>query len=233
MKTSERKARSRLLRRVLAILETDLGRRRRRRRPDPLETLLHAVLAGDGNDLLAAKILEKLRGGLVDWNEFRVTTPRGIEEFISPLPEAAEKALTVKRILQKLFRERHSLTLNHFRRYGQTRLWEELAGFGGLTDAVKARVLLKAFDVNVLPVTADIERVTKRVGLIESYLTRDKVGEAITEILPPKRVYSFYHLMSEHAELVCTVRNYECAKCVLVEVCARGSSPKDKQGEEK
>ena len=231
MKTSVRKTRSRLLRRVLAALEADLGRRRRR--PDPLETLLHSVLAGDGNDLLAAKILEKLREGLVDWNEFRVTTPRGIEEMISPLPDASEKALIVKRILQKLFRERHSLTLNHFRRYGQARLWEELAGFGGLTQPMKARVLLKVFDINVLPVTADIERLTKRLGLIEHYLTRDKVAEAITEILPPKRVYSFYHLMSEHAELVCRARSYDCVACALVDVCARGNSVKDKQGEAK
>ena len=233
MKTSERKARSRLLRRVLAILERDLGRRRRRRRPDPLETLLHAVLSGDGNDLLAAKTLERLREDLVDWNEFRVTTPRGIEELIAPLPDAAEKALIVKRILQKLFLERHSLTLSHFKRWGQTRLGDELGSFGGLSQPMKARVLLKAFDFNVLPVTADIERLTKRIGLIESYLTRDKVGEAINGILPPKRIYSFYHLMSEHAELDCTPRNYECTQCVLVGVCERGKGVKGKQGDEK
>ena len=233
MKTSVKKARSRLLRRVLAVLEADLGRRRRRRRPDPLETLLHAVLAGDGNDLLAAKILERLREDLVDWNEFRVTTPRGIEELISPLPDAPEKALAVKRILQKLFRERHSLTLNHFKRYGQARLWEELANFGGLTQPMKARLLLKAFDVNVLPLTTDVERLAKRIGLIEHYLTRDKVGEAISEILPPKRIYSFYHLMSEHAELTCTARGYDCMTCVLTDLCARGKSVKDKKGEAK
>ncbi|KPJ55813.1 MAG: hypothetical protein AMS16_03590 [Planctomycetes bacterium DG_58] len=232
MKTSERKTRSRLLRRVLAILERHLGRRRRRRRPDPLETLLHAVLAGDGNDLLAAKKLEELREELVDWNEFRVTTPRGIEELIAPLPDAAEKALLLKRILQKLFLERHSLTLAHFKRFGQTRLWEELDTFGGLTQPMKARVLLKAFDFNVLPVTADIERLTKRVGLIDNYLTRDKVAEALGEILPPKRIYSFYHLMSEHAEFVCTSRNYDCTQCVLIEVCDRGTSVTEKQGEE-
>ena len=231
MKTSVRKARSRLLRRVLAILEKHLGRRRRRRRPDPLETLLHAVMADTGNDLLAAKIMDDLREDLVDWNEFRVTTPRGIEELIHALPNAAEKAFILKRILQKLFLERHSLDLNHFKRYGQTRLWRELDGFGALTQAMKARVLLKAFDFNVLPVTDEIERLTKRIGLIESYLTTDKVGNAIGEVLPPKRVYSFYHLMSEHAETVCTSRNYVCGECVLAEVCARGRSVMDKEGE--
>lgn len=232
MKTSERKARSRLLRQTLAILEKQLGRRRRRRRPDALETLLHSVLAGNGSDLLAARILEKLHQELVDWNELRVTTPRDIEELISPLSDAADKALILRRILHKLFRERHSLSLGHFKRFGQDRLSQDLDELGGLTEPMRARILLKAFDVNVLPMTEDIERITKRLGLIENYLTSDKVKEAIEEILPPKRVYSFFHLMSEHAESVCTARNYVCTTCILTSVCARGKSVTDKQGEQ-
>lgn len=232
MKTSERKSRSRLLRRVLSLLERKLGRRRRRRRPDPLETVLHAVLAGDGNDLAAMTIIQRLREDLVDWNELRVTTPRAIEELISSLPDAAEKAHLVKRVLRKLFLEHHSLSLNHLKRYGQARIWAELEAFGGMTAPMKARVLLKAFDFNVLPVTSDIERLTKRLGLVESYLTRDKVEEGIAEILPPKRIYSFYHLMSEQAETVCTLRNYACTECVLVGLCARGRSVKDRKGDQ-
>ena len=38
--------------------------------------------------------------------------------------------------------------------------------FGGLSQTVKARMMLKAFDINVLPMTADIERVVKRLGII-------------------------------------------------------------------
>jgi endonuclease III len=229
VKTTERKTRSRLLRQVLGILEKARGRRRRRRRPDALETLLHSVLAGNGNDLLAAKILEKLHLELVDWNELRVTTPRDIEEMIAPLPDAAEKALILRRILHKLFRERHSLSLGHFKRFGQERLSQDLDELGGLNPAMRDRILLKAFDVNVLPLTEDIERVTKRLGLIESYLTSDKVKEAIEEILPPKRVYSFYHLMSEHAETVCSARNYVCATCILASVCVRSKSGEPKR----
>lgn len=232
MKTSERKARSRHLRQVLAVLEKQLGRRRRRRRPDALETLLHSVLAGNGSDGLAARILEKLHLELVDWNELRVTSPREIEELISPLGDAAEKALLIRRILHKLFRERHSLSLGHFKRFGQERLSQDLDELGGLTEPMKARILLKAFDVNVLPMTEDIERLTKRLGLIESYLTAGKVKEAVEEILPPKRVYSFYHLMSEHAETVCSARNYVCTTCVLASVCARGKGVTDKQCEQ-
>jgi endonuclease-3 len=214
------------LRQALGILEKKLGRRRRRRPPDPLETLMVSVLAGDGNDLLAAEILEKLRAELVDWNELRVSTGREIEELIVPLSDAVEKALALKRILQKLFVERHTLNLSHFQRFGRERLDKELDAFGGLWTTVKARMMLKAFDINVLPMTADIERVVKRLGLVDSYLTTDKVAEELSEVLPPKRVYSFYHLASEHAEKVCTVRNYDCTKCLLVAVCERGRSSK-------
>ena len=54
-------------------------------------------------------------------------------------------------------------------------------------------------------------------------------AEEIIEVLPPKRVYSFYHLMSEHAEKVCKARNYECTKCMLVSVCVRGQKPGDEK----
>jgi endonuclease III len=226
VKTSVRKTRGRQLRQALGILEKKLGRRRRRRPPDPLETLLVSVLAGDGDDLLAAEILEKLRAELVDWNELRVSTGREIEELIVPLSDAVEKALALKRILQKLFVERHTLNLSHFQRFGRERLDKELDAFGGLSPTVKARMMLKAFDINVLPMTADIERIVKRLGLVDNYLTTDKVAEDLSEVLPPKRVYSFYHLMSEHAERVCSVRNYDCTKCLLVAVCERGRSSK-------
>jgi len=222
LKTRLRKDRARLLRGVLSVLERHLGRRRRRRPPDLLETLLHSVLADAGNDLLAASILEQLKQELVDWNELRVTTPRSLELLIHQLPDAAEKALAVKRILQKLFTERHALDLDHFQRFGQARVLQELDAFGGLSVAVKARMLLKAFDSNVLPLTAEIERVAKRVGLVDSYLTTDKVSEVLDEILPCKRIYSFYHLVAEHAETVCVLRGYACAPCVLVGLCARG-----------
>ncbi len=231
MKTSIRKTRARQLRQALGILEKQLGRRRRRRPPDPLETLLVSVLAGDGNDLLAAEVLEKLRAEMVDWNELRVTTPREIEELIAPLPDAAEKALALKRILQRLFVEKHTLNLAHFQRFGRERLEKELDSFGVLPPAVKARMMLRAFDINVLPMTADIERIVKRLGLVDSYLTTDKVAEELAEVLPPKRVYSFYHLASEHAEKVCTARGYDCVKCLLVAVCERGKS--SKAGDEK
>ena len=89
---------------------------------------------------------------------------------------------------------------------------------------MKARVLLKAFDFNVLPLTSEIERVSKRIGIVDNYLTTEKVAEAFGEILPPKRVYSFYHLLSEHAETVCTARNYDCRGCVLSGICVRGKS---------
>lgn len=222
-----RRTRGRQLRQALGILERKLGRRRRRRPPDPLETLLVSVLAGDGDDLLAAEILEKLRAELVDWNELRVSTGREIEELIVPLPGAVEKALALKRILQKLFVERHMLNLAHFQRFGRERLDKELDAFGGLSPTVKARMMLKAFEINVLPITADIERVVKRLGLVDSYLTTDKVAEELAEVLPPKRIYSFYHLVSEHAERVCTVRNYDCTKCLLVAVCERGRSSRN------
>ncbi len=226
MKTSVRKARARQLRQTLGILERKLGRRRRRRPPDPLETLLVSVLAGDGDDLLAAEILEKLRAELVDWNELRVSSAREIEELIAPLGDAADKAVALRNILQKLFVERHTLNLSHFQRFGRERIEKELDAFGGLTPTVKARMMLKAFDVNVLPMTADIERIVKRLGLVDSYLTTDKVAEELAEVLPPKRVYSFYHLVSEHAERVCSARNCDCSKCILIAVCERGRSSK-------
>ncbi len=231
MKTSIRKSRGRQLRQALGILEKHLGRRRRRRPPDALETLMVSVLAGDGNDLLAAEILEKLRGELVDWNELRVSTPKEIEDLIAPLPDAAEKAEALQRILQKLFAERHTLNLAHFQRFGKDRLDKELDSFGGLSPSVKFRMMLKAFDINILPMTADIERIVKRLGLVDSYLTADKVAEELQQVLPPKRVYSFYHLMSEHAEKVCMVRGYVCASCLLASVCERGKS--SKSGEDK
>jgi endonuclease III len=227
VKTSERKTKGRRLRQTLTALEKGLGRRRRRRPPDPLDTLLHAVLAGDGNDLLSAQILEKLRVEMVDWNELRVTSATDIEVLIRPLPDATEKALTIKRILQKLFTERHLLNLNFLKRCGDSKIEEQLDDFGGLSKAVKARVMLKCFDSNQLPVTTDIERMSKRLGLVEPDVPLDRLAEALDEILPTKRVFSFFHLVGEHAEAICLVKGPKCGACVVAYCCVYAKSGKE------
>ena len=232
MSNQARRERGRKLRRLVSKLESAFGRRRRRRRPDPLETILLAILADGVADERAVPVLENLRRTMVDWNELRVTSVRETEEMLSGLPEPALKAAVIRSFLQRVFAERHAIETEFMKRWSGSKAHSYLDEIEGMTGSMKARALLKGFETDLLPMTTDIIRVLKRVGILESHLTPDKAEEAVNEILAPKRIYAFFYLVNEHAVTTCLVRTPNCQTCVVRMECTKfATDPKGSDGE--
>ena len=103
---------------------------------------------------------------------------------------------------------------------------------GGLAGLSAAWKLAQAgFEVDVLPITTEIVRVMKRVGVLESHLNQEKAYEALKELLAPKRTYAFFHLVNEHADRVCHARAPDCPACPVNHLCDKYTGELNRQKE--
>ena len=228
MTNQTRRERARKLRTVVAKLETAFGRRRRRRRPDALETVLFAIVADGTTDAKAEIVFENLRREMVDWNELRVTRSQDIQALLGGLPQAPLKAEVVRSFLGKVFAVANHNVVEFMDKWSGARATAFLGEIEGLTESMRSRALLKGFEVDVLPITADIVRVMKRLGVVEGHLSQEKVHEFLQEVLAPKRTYAFFHLVNEHADKYCQQRAPLCDVCPVNRMCEKYRTDKAK-----
>lgn len=230
MNSQNRRERARKLRQVVARLEKVFGRRRRRQRPDPMETILFAIVADGLSDVRATDAFEKLRDELIDWNELRVTSVRDGEVLLSGLPDAAQKAAAIRNFLGNIFLVRHEVSAEFMRRWSGARAKSFLDRVDMMTESMRARALLKGFELDVLPITVEIVRVMKRVGVLDGHLTQEKAYEFLKEILSSKRTYAFFHLVNEHGDRFCLQRSPLCQSCPVKRTCDKFISERGRGG---
>ena len=85
-------------------------------------------------------------------------------------------------------------------------------------------MLLFSLGKPVLPVDTHINRVAKRLGLINSRVSAEKAHEVLGDMVPPRYVYQFHIHMIEHGRRVCKAQRPRCRECVLLKVCPTGQA---------
>ncbi len=69
------------------------------------------------------------------------------------------------------------------------------------------------------PVDTHVHRVTKRLGLIQPRVSREK-AHAVLEALLPEAVYYPFHInLIRHGRALCQARSPRCEACPLQDVC--------------
>ena len=230
MTNQTRRERARKLRTVVSKLEGIFGRRRRRRRPETLETVLLAIVADGVTDARGEGVFENLKQEVVDWNELRVTQVTEIQGMLGGLPQAGVKAEVIRNFLGKVFGIANESVAEFMQKWSGAKASAFLGEVEGMTESMRSRALLKGFEVDVLPITVDIVRVVKRLGVVEGHLSQEKVHEFLKEVLAPKRTYAFFHLVNEHADKYCQQRSPLCEACPVNKQCDKYKSDKEKGG---
>jgi len=207
------------LRKVLALLEQEYGRRYRIRRRDPLEELIFAILNNRTTGAKASTAYEKLSQEYVDRNDVRVTDRRDLAATISGVGMHEEKSSQILRVLNDVFNEHHAFDLDFLSEYDEDDARKYLERMSYLEPFVVNDVLLYALGFNAFVIDEDVVRVVKRLGLVERHLSFDGAVEAVQEIVPQRRAGTFSMLVSRHGREVCTPRNCRCRSCVLRSTC--------------
>ena len=183
---------------ICKILIREYGDEVSERRLPPIDELVMTILSQHTNDVNMLRAFENLKETYSTWDEV-LAAPQ--DELAASIRSSGMYNLKAKRI-QATLREiqdrvgRLDLSLLETMEIPQAKEWlTSLHGVGPKTAAI---VLLFSFGLPVLPVDTHVWRVTKRLGIIDKKVSREKAHDLLEEILPRDCISSLNKNLVHH-----------------------------------
>jgi endonuclease-3 len=212
--------------RVLTHLFTALKKRYGPAEPDArpvLEQLLYAVLRQGATREQADRAYRTLQERFFDWNEIRVSSAREIEEALSDLPDAEERAQRLISLLQEVFETTFSFDLESLHKKGLKQAAKHLARYQAANDYAVAWVVQQSLGGHAIPLDTPALRVLRRLGLIENeHEDVETLRASLEHLVPKARGALFNDLLSALADELCTEEEPACGSCPLAHECPTG-----------
>jgi endonuclease-3 len=82
-----------------------------------------------------------------------------------------------------------------------------------------AIVLLFSLGRPAFPVDTHVHRVSRRLGLIGTKVSREKAHDVLEHLVDAQDYYAFHLNIIHHGREICTSRKPHCPECVLRDLC--------------
>jgi endonuclease-3 len=198
-------------------LETAYGRPKRRR-GDALGTLIATILSQNTNDKNSAMAYSALRRAFPTWAAVMNAQLGDLGNAIRSGGLAGTKARRIQQILRSIA-ARGRLSLSHLDRLTPDEAEQELLRFKGVGPKTARCVLLFACGMDVFPIATHIERVLKRLGVLDPRMTPARAHAWLPPFIPAGRCHPLHINLITHGRRVCHARNPNCGACVLSTMC--------------
>jgi endonuclease-3 len=189
------------------------------RKLPPLDELVMTILSQHTNDVNMFRAYEALKERFSTWEEVLDAPQEEVALFIRSSGMYNLKAKRIQTALREINERvgRLDLSLLEDMELAEAKKWlTSLHGVGPKTAAI---VLLFSFERPVLPVDTHVWRVTKRLGLIEEKVSREKAHVLLEEIMPQRCIPSLNKNLVRHGREVCRAQNPKCDECFLSHLC--------------
>ncbi len=206
-----------------------------------LEEVVYAICREGATTEDADAAYAALRGHFHDWNEVRVSTVQEVADTLKPLPDTGRRAQRVIGLLQKVFEEEYSFSLEELGKKGLKQAAKQLSRYKEeVDDFVVAWVVQRALGGHAVPLDEPILRVLGRLGVVTPAETEDAESQeavrgSIEHVVPKARGAELTDLLSLLARDVCVEGVPHCPQCPLKNDCPTGierlSKKADKGGE--
>jgi endonuclease-3 len=206
-----KKEKAQVIRNTIAELEKRYPETTSPGTKDPLEQLLVSLVSFDSPRDAAAKALLLFEEEFVDWNEVRVSAVPEIASVLQRAGIEEGRARTIKTVLNELFLKKNQLSLEFLLKYKEKQAYDYLSRFEGLPQAVIDEVMLLGLGHPVCPVTEDILRVCRGLGVVGDKDDAESVRKLLMATVPKSSMAMAYALLKAHAPHVKETRKAEPA----------------------
>ena len=182
-----------------------------------LDQMLLALLAEERGERVAGRWLDEMLRRFVDCNEIRVARTRDLTAVVPEVPPT--RLVRMQGLLQALYESQGGLDVSALvaMKPAEARVW--LAALDVLEREELDAVLMVALGAPVLPASAALSRVARRLGLAGRKATRVQAHRLASENLAPRSYREFYSLAAEHAAGRCREEKPECGGCGVRPLC--------------
>jgi endonuclease-3 len=221
MRKGERSARARILE-IDRLLTSCYGESpRSTSSPDLLDGLILTILSQNTSDVNSHRAYQSLKDRFPQWDQAAEAGEEEIEKAIRSGGISRVKAGRIKAILDMLYQEKGSYSLEHLRDMEPQLALDYLMDIPGVGRKTAAVLLLFRLDYPYFPVDTHIFRVGKRLGIIPVKSNPGKAHDLMDEMVPDDIKYRFHINLITHGRQTCKARKPNCTGCCLNKRCDR------------
>ncbi len=185
----------------------------------PVDELVLTILSQNTTDTNARRAFEALKARYSSWDDVAGAPPSDVADAIRSSGAFRVKAKRIQTALREIRRRMGSIDLSSLAEMSLEEAKQFLTSLHGVGPKTAAIVLLFSFHRPVLPVDTHVYRVTRRLGLIDSRVSREKAHIILEGMIPPECIFSLNHNLVRHGRFVCRARSPKCDECFLFEIC--------------
>jgi endonuclease-3 len=186
---------------------------------DPVSELVSTILSQNTNDTNRDVAYDRLRATLPTWEQVRDADAAQVIDAIRPAGLANQKGPRIQEALRFITEERGELDLGFLAEWPVDEAKDWLSSIKGVGPKTAAIVLLFSLGKPAFPVDTHVHRVTQRLGLIGSKVSREKAHDVLEGLVPSEEYYPFHLNLIQHGRQVCSSRKPACPSCILRELC--------------
>jgi endonuclease III len=176
---------------------------------NPFQLLISTLLAAQCTDERVNSVMGEL------YKKYK--TP---QDFLNVKPEQLEKELSSINFYRNKTKSVINCCKTLVEKYGGEvpKTMEELTSLAGVGRKTANVVLGNAFGKPAITTDTHLNRVTQRLGLVDTDAP-DKIETELKEIIPPEIQMKFSHVIGEHGRQICKARKPNCDECAVNKLC--------------
>lgn len=204
---------------ICKILISKYGKEVSERKLPPIDELVMTILSQHTNDINMYRAFESLKGTYSSWEEVLAAPQDELAVSIRSSGMYNLKAKRIQATLREIKKRVGKLDLSIIETMEIHEAKEWLTSLHGVGPKTAAIVLLFSFGLPVLPVDTHVWRVTKRLGIIDMKVSREKAHDLLEQIMPRDCIPSLNKNLVRHGRDICRAQNPKCNNCFLNRIC--------------
>jgi len=176
------------------------------------ELLVAVVLSAQTTDQKVNKVTKVLFAEYPDAKSLAFASINRVFKIIKPLGLANNKSKSITELSKMLYEKYDAVVPDSY---------DELIKLTGVGRKSANVVLMEAFRIPTIPVDTHVERVSKRLGLVEKSATVLEVENKLMNILPKKTWIQTHQLFIHFGRYLCKAIKPECDDCPFISICQK------------
>ena len=177
------------------------------------------ILSQHTNDVNMLTAYKRLEESYESWEEVLEAPEDELAEVVKSSGMYRVKAKRIQTTLQQIQERVGDLDLSLLDSMTDAEAMKWLTSLYGVGPKTAAIVLLFSFGRSVLPVDTHVWRVSKRLGLIDDGVSREKAHVLLQKLICPDCIPSLNSNLVHHGREVCKAQNPRCPVCFLKGLC--------------
>ncbi len=176
---------------------------------NPFQLLISTLLAAQCTDVRVNTVMDELYKKYKTPKDFLKIKPTELEKELSSINFYRNKTKSVISCCKTLV-DKFGGEVPH--------TMEELTELAGVGRKTANVVLGNCFGMPAITTDTHLNRVSQRLGLVDSDVP-EKIEMELKEIIPPENQMKFSHVIGEHGRQICKAKKPMCAECVVNKLC--------------